>query len=132
MSIWPFEILSLILTKLFLVHMVNITLIVNIQTIICNQWRIQAVWETGILVLVSKLWCPKNAFQVFFFQLYFNKNHIDVMINIFKKHLEDKNADRREKQWFWSKRRNYLQKCFHSFKYVINNTNVSFSSSWIV
>ena len=34
---------------------------------------IQVVWETGIPFRASKLWRPKNTFQVFFFQLYFNK-----------------------------------------------------------
>ena len=29
----------------------------------------------------------KNTFQVFFFQLYFNKKHVEVLINEFRMHL---------------------------------------------
>lgn len=47
--------------------------------IIC-QWRIQAVWETNIPRWVPKLWSPKNTFQVFFLQLYFNKKYVEIVI----------------------------------------------------
>ena len=90
---------------------------------------------TGIPVWAPKMWRPKNTFQVFFFQLYFIKKYIDVAINDFTKHLirnglEDKIADRREKQRRgkkrWSERRNCLRNCFHSFKYIIDHANVRF------
>ena len=47
---------------------------------------------------------PKNIFQVFSFQLYFTKKNVEIVIIdfithlIFQNALEDKNADRREKQ----------------------------------
>ena len=57
-------------------------------------------------VWVLKLWRSKSTYQVFFFQLYFNKKYIEVAINdfsvyrIISKWLRIKqNADRREKQW---------------------------------
>ena len=34
-----------------------------------SQWHIQVVSETGIPVWPPKLWCPKNTFHIFFFQL---------------------------------------------------------------
>ena len=33
----------------------------RLYTIQICQWHIQAVLETGLLVLVSKIWCPKNT-----------------------------------------------------------------------
>ena len=43
--------------------------------------------ETAKPVWVPKLGCPKNTFQVFFFQFYFNKKYVEVSINDFKIHL---------------------------------------------
>ena len=37
----------------------------GLYTIQICQRRIQAVWETGLLVLVSKLWCPKDTLSFF-------------------------------------------------------------------
>ena len=101
------------------------------------QWRIQAILETGIPIWASKL-CPlKSTFQVFFFQLYFNKKNmlnwwsmILQCIWLFKNGLEYKNADRREKQWdiwVWNKRRNCQQKCIHSFNCVKDHKHICFS-----
>ena len=36
---------------------------------------------------VYRFGCPKDIFQVFFFQLYFNKKHVKVSINDFTMHL---------------------------------------------
>ena len=65
------------------------------------QWHIEAVWETSILTWIPKLWCPKSIFQVLFFQLHFNKKHVEVAIINFKiisKWLRRQNANRGEKQ----------------------------------
>ena len=40
--------------------------------------EIQAILESGMLVWEPKLWHPKNTFQVFFFQLDFNKKYVEV------------------------------------------------------
>ena len=48
---------------------------------------ISAVWETGIPIWAPKLWPLKTTFQVFFFQLYFNKNYVEAVINDFTMHL---------------------------------------------
>ena len=54
---------------------------------------------------VYQFGCSKNIFQVFFFQLYFNKKFAEVAVNdfimplIILKWLRIKNADRKEKQW---------------------------------
>ena len=70
---------------------------------------------------------PKNTFQVFFFQLYFNKKYVEVAINDFTIHLTilkwlriQKYRQKRKtmRQRGWSER-NYLQRCFHLFKYII-------------
>ena len=53
----------------------------------------QAVTDSGCLrdqctsLGVCKLWHPKKSFQVFFFQLYFNKKYLEVVINDFTMHL---------------------------------------------
>ena len=68
------------------------------------QWHIEAVWETSILTWIPKLWCPKSIFQVLFFQLHFNKKHVEVAIINFTMHLIIskwlgwQNANRWEKQ----------------------------------
>ena len=96
-----------------------------------TYWKI--LWETGILVWVSKLWRPKNNFQVFFFRLYFNKKYVQVAINDFTMYLiiskwlkRQKCRHKRKKmrQRCWSERRNCQQKCFHSFNYVIGPTSI--------
>ena len=62
-----------------------------------KQWRIQAIWETGIPVWVSKLWHPKSTFQVLLFQLYFNKKYVEVAINDFTMYLIISRWFRRQK-----------------------------------
>ena len=44
-------------------------------------------WEIAILIWVPKLWRPKNTFQVFFFQLYYNKKCVEVAINDLTMHV---------------------------------------------
>ena len=87
---------------------------------------------------VYRFGCPKDIFQVSFFQLYFNKKHVKVAINDFTMHLiilewlgmekqmqtEEKNNGINNHQ---RERRNCLRKCFHSFKHVIiDHANVRF------
>ena len=54
--------------------------------------------------LGSQSLAPKNTFPSFLFQLYFNKKYVEVASSDFTMHLiirnglEDRNADRREKQ----------------------------------
>ena len=48
-----------------------------------TQSRIQTICETGIPVWAPKLWSPKNTFPVFFFQLCFKKEYVEVVINAF-------------------------------------------------
>ena len=65
------------------------------------QWHIKAAWETSILAWIPKLWFPKSIFKVLFFQLHFNKKHVEVAIINFKiisKWLRRQNANRGEKQ----------------------------------
>ena len=38
-----------------------------------EQGHIQAIWETGILVCMLKLWLPKSTFQVLFFLVVFQQ-----------------------------------------------------------
>ena len=38
-----------------------------------EQGHIQAVWETGILVCMLKLWLPKSTFQILFFLVVFQQ-----------------------------------------------------------
>ena len=100
-----------------------------------GQWYIQAVWEASIPVWVPKLWHAKNTFQVFFFSVVFQQklhwcsdqwfhkaSNYFKMVNKTNIHTEEKNNETRRQ----SKRRNCLQKCFHSFKYVIDHANVCF------
>ena len=53
---------------------------------------------------IPKLWCPKSIFQVLFFQLHFNKKHVEVAISnstmhlIISKWLRRQNTNRGEKQ----------------------------------
>ena len=42
--------------------------------------KIHSSWFS-VPVWAPKLWCPKNNFQVFFFQLYFNKKYVEIVIN---------------------------------------------------
>ena len=82
------------------------------------------------------LGAQKTLFKFSFFQLCVIKKYVDVAINDFTKYLiiskwlrRQKNADKREKQTeknHLSERRNYLRKCFHSFKYIIDHANVRF------
>ena len=37
--------------------------------------------------LGTQTWCPKNTFNVFFFQLYFNKKYMEVAVSDFKMHI---------------------------------------------
>ena len=97
------------------------------------QWRIQAVWETDILVWAPKFWRPKNTSQVFFFQLYFNRKYVEVVMNDFTMHLITSKWLRRQKckQKRHNKKRSKRKKemstkCFHSFKYVIDYGSVRF------
>ena len=95
-----------------------------------TQWLIKAIWESGILVWAPKLWHPKN-FQVFSFQLYFNKssNHLfHSTSNSLEMALKTKmqKEEKNETKTCQSKWRNCLQKCFHLFKYVIDHANVHF------
>ena len=88
--------------------------------------------------LGTKLWHPKNTFQVCFFPLYFIKKYADVAINDFTKHLlkelfwnglEGNNADKKKnKKKICQNKREIvcLQKCFHSFRYIIDHIDVSF------
>ena len=46
---------------------------------------------------MPKLWRPKNTFQVFVFQLYFNKKYVEVVINDFAIHLIALKWHRRQK-----------------------------------
>ena len=46
---------------------------------------------------MPKLWRPKNTFQVFVFQLYFNKKYVEVVINDFAMHLIVLKWHRRQK-----------------------------------
>ena len=96
-----------------------------------TYWKI--LWETGILVWVSKLWRPKNNFQVFFFRLYFFKKYVEVAINDFTMYLiiskwlkmqKCRHKRKKMRQRCWSERRNCQQKCFHSFNYVIGPTSI--------
>ena len=78
-----------------------------------------------------KLWHPKNTFQIFFFQLYFNKKYFEVAINDFTMHLIISKWLRIQKwktmrQRGWSKSRNCQQKCFHAFNYVIDHVSIHF------
>ena len=50
------------------------------------QERIQAVWETSILVWEIKLWCPNNTFQMFFFFSVLFEKYVKVAINDFAMH----------------------------------------------
>ena len=82
-----------------------------------SQGYPQAVTDSGCLrdhctgLGVCKLWHPKKSFQVFFFQLYFNKKYLEVVINDFTMHLsilkwlrkqkiqtEEKNKTKKKKQ----------------------------------
>ena len=100
-----------------------------------KRWRIQAIWETSIPVWAPKLWRPKSTFKVFFFQLYFNR-YVEVAINDFTMHLIISKWLRRQKMQTEEKnnetirgrneKRNCLQKCSHSFEYVIDHANVRF------
>ena len=79
---------------------------------------------------------PKNSYQVFFFQLYFNKKRVKVAINDFTMHLNilkwlrRQNCKQKKKNnevvKGWSERRNCLRNCFHSFIYVLDHANVLF------
>ena len=79
----------------------------------------------------QKSGAQKTIFEFsLFFQLYFIKKYIDIAINDFTKHLiiiqmhiEEKKI---EKKICQSKRRNYLQKCFISFTYIMNHANACF------
>ena len=42
--------------------------------------KIHSAWFS-VPVWAPKLWCPKNNFQVFFFQLYFNEKYVEIVIN---------------------------------------------------
>ena len=79
---------------------------------------------------------PKKRFSSFLFHFYFNKKYAALGINDLTMHLivlkclrwqkrltkEKKNETRRGR----SERRNILQKCFHSYKYIIDHANVNF------
>ena len=76
----------------------------------------------------------QKTLQVFFFRLYFSKKYVELAINYFGVHLIVSKWLRRQKC-----RRNRktmrqrgrseeetVQKCFHSFKYIIDHANVCF------
>ena len=69
---------------------------------------------------------PQNTFQVFFFQLYFNKKYVEVATNDFTMHLiisrwlRIKKALRQKGQ---SERRNCQQNCFN---YVTDHASIRF------
>ena len=99
------------------------------------QGHILVFWETSIPVWAPKH-APKKDFSCFLFWVVFqqkmclNSNQwFHNASSYFWIGLEDKNADRREKQWGkrgWSERRNCLWKCFHSFKFVMDHANIHF------
>ena len=72
-----------------------------------------------------KLWRPKSTFQVFFFQLYFNKKYVEVAINrfimyqIISKWLKIQKCRQKSKTMRQrcrnKRRRKCLRKCLHSF-----------------
>ena len=72
------------------------------------------------------------------FSVVFHEEYVAVMINDFTKHLifsrrlrrqkcrrerEEKNKEKNRRR---SERRNYIEKCSHSFKYIIDHPNVRF------
>ena len=62
-------------------------------------------------------------------KVYWNSDNDFSIHLIIWKGLEDKNGDRREKQWYkkpQSERKSCLPKRFHSYKYVIDHANVCF------
>ena len=97
-----------------------------------GQWRVQAIWDNGILD-----WAPLPHFPP-------NKNKkissssIEAAIIDFTMHLTISKWLRRQKtkmltdeennkiNWGGSKKRNCQQKCFHSSKYVIGPADVRF------
>ena len=75
-------------------HMMYGSTLLVLRSLLCllsTLWfigtNIQAILETGIPVWATNLWLPKSTFQVFFFQLYFNKKYVEVAISDFTMHL---------------------------------------------
>ena len=58
--------------------------------------HIQVVWETSILAWAPKLWCPKNTFQVCFFQ---NGSTYFKMAQNKKMETEKKNNETKRSKW---------------------------------
>ena len=58
--------------------------------------HIQVVWETIILAWAPKLWCPKNTFQVCFFQ---NGSTYFKMAQNKKMETEKKNNETKRSKW---------------------------------
>ena len=98
-----------------------------------SQWRIQAVWETGIPFWVPKLWRPKNHFSSFPFSVIFQiKIHWKSdqrfpMHLIISKWLRGQKC-RQEKNKEKKRCRSEKWSCVRvfSFTYVINLANILF------
>ena len=58
--------------------------------------HIQVIWETSILAWAPKLWCPKNTFQVCFFQ---NGSNYFKMAQNKKMETEEKNNETKRSKW---------------------------------
>ena len=96
--------------------------------IVCVSWE-------ELTLMGSQNLAPQKTFQVFFFQLYFNKIYVEVAICDFTMHLIISKWFRIQKcrlktktmrQRGRSERRNCQRKCFHSVNYVTDQASIRF------
>ena len=77
---------------------------------------------------MPKLWRAKKQFSRFLFSVLFQQEIIDLAINDFTMHLLISKWLKIQKcrQEKTIRQRNFQQKCFHSFNYVLDHTSIHF------